>query len=185
MITYVSAEELEAGLEHILLSPQDTGQLQLIVQRPEIGERQVVDKGILSTTHGLQGDNWLSRGSRTTDDRSANPQMQLNIMNIRVAQLVAKNWERVPLAGDQLYVDFDLSEKNLLIGSRIAIGTAEIEITAVPHLGCKKFKERFGTDAMRFVNSAIGRSLKLRGLNSRVTREGSIKPGDTLRRLTP
>lgn len=106
--------------------------------------------------------------------------MQLNLMNIRFAELIAGSRERVALAGDQLFVDLDLSRENLPIGSRLSIGTAVIELTAIPHLGCKKFLERFGLDAMKFANSDFGRLHNLRGVNAKVIKTGEISVGDTI-----
>ena len=177
---YLTLAELEHGLDRIRASPRDGGELALIVRRPAIGERETVAEGELDPTEGLVGDNWRVRGSSATKDRSAHPEMQLNIMNARVAALVAQDPARWSLAGDQLYVDLDLSEANLPAGSRLAIGGALVEITAQPHLGCTKFVSRFGADAMRFVNSPVGRALHLRGVNAKVVRGGTIRRGDRI-----
>ncbi len=77
-------------------------------------------------------------------------------MNSRVTALVAQEKERWPLAGDQLYIDMDLSKENLPAGSRIAVGSAVLEVSPLPHTGCHKFVSRFGVDAMKFVNSDSG-----------------------------
>ena len=136
-------------------------------------------RAALDVERGLIGDNWLERGSRHTPDGSAEPDKQLNVMSIRAADLVATSRERVPLAGDQLYLDLDLSLANLPAGSQLTIGDeAVIEITPSPHTGCAKFTQRFGLDAMRFVNSQVGKELRLRGLCARVVRPGSIASGD-------
>ena len=91
--------------------------------------------------------------------------------------------DRRALAGDQLHLDLDLSLANLPPGTRLALGSAVIEVTAKPHLGCAKFVDRFGRDAMRFVNSPVGRELRLRGLNARVVVAGTVRPGDEVRKL--
>ena len=181
---HLSLPELERGLDEIRSSPRDGGALALIVRRPAIGERETIETGALDTAVGLVGDNWRTRGSSATKDRSAHPEMQLNIMNARVAALVAQDPGRWSLAGDQLYVDLDLSTSNLPPGSRLAIGDALVEITAQPHLGCAKFVSRFGTDAMRFVNSPVGRELHLRGVNAKVVRGGAIRRGDRIWKRT-
>lgn len=180
---HTSTEQLEAGLDHVRAAPRSAGVLELIVRRPEIGEREVLAEGVLDLVEGLVGDNWRSRGSRMTPDRSAHPDMQLNVMSARAVALVARERERWQLAGDQLYVELDLSEENLPPGTRLQIGEAVIEVTAQPHLGCKKFVERFGMDAMRMVNSEVGRALRLRGLNARVVEPGVIRAGDPVTRL--
>ena len=109
--------------------------------------------------------------------------MQLNVMNARVIALLAQGKDRWALAGDQLFVDFDLSEANVPPGTRLAIGSTMIEVTAPPHLGCKKFSARFGPDAMKFVNSPEGKALHLRGINAKVIQPGVIRAGDVVKKV--
>lgn len=175
--------ELEAQIEHLRGAPHDDGVLELVVARPALFQREVLDVGVLSTTEGLVGDTWSQRPSKRTPDGSPHPDMQLNIMGLRIARLVAVSDDRIPLAGDQLYVDLDLSETSLPAGSRLAIGTAVIEITDQPHTGCARFTERFGPDALRFVNSTLGKELRLRGVNAKVVVDGEVRPGDRVRRV--
>lgn len=174
---------LEKGLDYIRQSPQDAGVLEMIVRRPFMDEREVLHEGELDLTVGLVGDNWQARGSKRTPDGSANPGAQLTLMNSRLAALVAQSKERWPLAGDQLYVDLDLSEENLPPGTQLAIGSAIVEITAVPHTGCKKFVARFGMDAVKFVNSPLGKQLHLRGVNARVVQPGTIRQNDMVQKV--
>ena len=175
--------QLEAQLDHLRDAPRDDGLLELVVARPALLQREVLDVGVLSTTEGLVGDTWSQRPSKRTPDGSPHPDMQLNIMGSRVARLVAVTDDRMPLAGDQLYVDLDLSEAALPAGTRLAIGTAVVEITDQPHTGCAKFTERFGLDALRFVNSPIGKELRLRGVNAKVVVDGEVRAGDRVRRV--
>lgn len=182
-ITHLSTEELDAGLDHILASPRDVGTLELIVARPTEDARDVLAEGRLDVDTGLVGDNWIDRPSSRTDDGSAHPEMQLNIINARVSALIAQDPDRRQLAGDQLHVDLDLSESNLPPGTRLALGDAIVEVTAEPHMGCAKFTRRFGRDAHRWVNSARGRELKLRGINAKVVQPGAIRAGDEVRKL--
>lgn len=179
----LTTADLEKGLEHILESPKDDGELQLIVCRPQVDQRQTLETGRLDTEQGLVGDNWLTRGTRSKPQSAANPDMQLNIMNSRVAALVAQDAERIPLAGDQLYLDLDLSGENLPAGTRLAIGDAVIEVTEPPHTGCRKFADRFGKDAVMFVNTGLGGRLNFRGINARVVRSGDIRVGDIARKI--
>ena len=181
-VTPLTLTALEAGLDHIRKSPTDGGPVELIVRRPATGEREVLPLAELDPDHGLIGDNWRTRGNGSTPDGSAHPEMQLNIMNVRAAALIAGHRDRWPLAGDQLYVDLDLSLANLPPGTRLALGGAVIEVTAVPHTGCAKFIHRFGSDAMKFVNAPVGRSLNLRGINAKVLQPGSIRTGDIVRK---
>ncbi len=180
---HLTTAELEAGLHEIRRAPRDEGTLELIVRRPAVDEREVLDAGELNLEVGLVGDSWITRGSSLTPDGSAHPDMQLNIMNSRVTALVAQHKDRWQLAGDQLYLDLDLSEKNVPARTRFAIGAAVIEVSPQPHLGCRKFVSRFGLEAMQFVNSPVGRQLRLRGINARVVQAGVIRVGDVVRKI--
>ncbi len=180
---FLDAEELEAGLPDILASPRDEGVVRMIVRRPDTDGREVVEAGELDVANGLVGDNWRSRGSRMTDDGSAHPEMQLNLMNSRVISLVAGSEDRWALAGDQFFVDLDLAKENLPAGTRLAMGSAIVEVTAVPHLGCKKFSARYGVEATKFVNSRRGKNLCLRGINAKVVKSGRVRTGDRIQRV--
>lgn len=177
------AADLEAGLDDIRRSPEDGGTVELIVRRPAESEREVLEEGTLDLAEGLLGDTWRARGSRRTGDGSPNRDTQLTLINARLIALVARERERWPLAGDQLYVDLDLSADNLPPGTRLALGAVVIEVSAVPHTGCAKFSQRFGSEALRFVNSPVGRSLHLRGINARVVEPGVVRRGDAVRKL--
>lgn len=182
-IVHLSREQLEAGLEHMKAAPVDHGTLALIVQRPAEDMRVVLDEAELNREEGLAGDNWRHRGSSRTADGSSHPDMQLNLMNVRVLEQIAGSAERMPLAGDQLIVDLDLSDANLPPWTKLAIGDAVIEVTDQPHEGCAKFSRRFGVEAHRFVNSPLGKELHLRGINARVVTPGTIRQGDTIRKI--
>lgn len=179
--SHFGTAELEAGLDHVRDAPADTGRLELVVRRPVEGEREELDTGELDLVEGLVGDRWAQgkhgRAPKSTDT-------QLTLMSARAAELVAGTRERWPLAGDQLFVDIDLSEANLPAGAQLAVGDAVVEITPPPHTGCKKFVQRFGLEAMEFVNSPEGRALRLRGVNARVVEPGAVRPGDEIRKLT-
>src|SRR5438477_10575732 len=151
-----SMAELEAGLEHIRRSPRERGALAMIVRRPASGQREIIEQGELDVVKGLVGDNWGDRRSSRTTDGSPHPDRQLNLMNARTIALLARDRSRWSLAGDQLFVDFDLGEANVPSGTRLALGSAVIEVTQQPHTGCGKFAERFGADSVKFVNSPIG-----------------------------
>ena len=183
-VKHLTTAELEAGIAAIQQAPKDNGVIDLIVRRPASGERDLLTEGHLDPVEGLVGDNWRTRGSSLTADGQAHPEMQLNIMNSRAIALIAQDKERWQLAGDQLFIDMDLSVENLPPGTRLALGTAIIEVTPVPHTGCKKFVARFGLDAMQFVNSPVGKPLRLRGLNAKVVRPGSIRVGDIVQKLS-
>ena len=174
---------LQQGEAEVRRSPKDIGTVELIARRPAVEEREVLAEAELDPVEGMVGDCWRQRGSKATEDGSAHPDMQLTLMNARAAALIAGSVDRWPLAGDQLYVDLDLSGENLPPGTRLEIGSAVIEVTAIPHTGCGKFIRRFGVDAQRFVNSDLGRELNLRGINARIVSGGTVRQGDAIRRI--
>ncbi len=178
-------EQLQSGLEHVRKAPCGEGKLVLLVRRPAPEERELLERGLLDTERGLLGDDWSQRPNAQTDDGGPDPDAQITLMGARAAALVAggQDHERWASAGDQLYVDLDLGVANLPVGTRLAIGEAVLEVTAEPHLGCGKFSRRFGLDALKFVNSAVGRDLRLRGVNARVIESGEIAAGDGVRKL--
>ena len=180
---HLSRAELETGLAHVQASPKDGGFLEMIVRRPRTNEREVLDEGRLDREEGLIGDNWGARGGGA--DPAMHLDMQLNVMNSRVTALVAQSRERWALAGDQLYVDLDLGDDNLPPGTRLQLGVAVIEVTAVPHTGCRKFAARYGLDATKFVNSRHGRQLNLRGICARVVESGTVRVGDIASKIDP
>lgn len=179
---HLSLQELEAGMDRIRQSPAEEGVLEMIVRRPAVDRREVIQEGELSLEQGLVGDTWKTRHSRHTPDGTANPDAQVTVMNARAVALLAQDEERWQLAGDQLYVDLDLSLDNLPPGTRLALGSAVLEVTAQPHTGCDKFAERYGAAATKFVNSPEGKRLHLRGINTRVVRAGIIHVGDRVRK---
>lgn len=176
-IRFRALAELDEQLAHIAAAPRDEGSVDLIVCRPAVGERRELDAGELSLELGLVGDNWKARGKR---NKAAHPDMQLNLMNMRALAAIEPDPARWPLAGDQFYVDFNLSDENLPSGTQLTLGEAVIEVTAEPHLGCAKFQQRFGRDAVAFVNSEAGKALNLRGINAKVVQPGWVHIGDRI-----
>ena len=178
-----ATSELQAGLDELRSSPADNGTLELIVRRPDVDEREVLEVGELSVEEGLIGDNWVKKPCNRTDDGGPHPGMQLTIISSRLLALVCPDPDRWALAGDQLVVDMDLTDANLPAWTRLAIGSTVIEVTDQPHTGCRKFSQRFGGAALHFVNSEVGGELNLRGINARVVQPGTITTGDTVRKL--
>ena len=181
-VRHLTREELDAGLDSIRSAPRDAGVVEMIVRRPAIGEREVLETGEVDLIEGFVGDTWRSRRNPHTPDGLPHPETQVTIMSARAIALIATDTSRWPLAGDQLFVDLNLGLDNLPAGTRLEIGTALFEVSAEPHTGCGKFVQRFGVDAMKFVNSPLGRSLCLRGINVKVVRNGTIHVGDTVRK---
>jgi hypothetical protein len=172
--------DLDQHLASIRSAPRETGRLELIVQRPHEDERVLVPEGVLHPASGLIGDRWVRHRSRSTPDGSPDPAVQLTLISTRVLAAIEPDQSRWPLAGDQLYVDFDLSVEHLPVGARVAIGEAEAEVSAQPHTGCSKFSVRFGSDALRWINSPTGRELRMRGVNCRIIRGGTVRVGDAI-----
>lgn len=182
---HLDADDLAAGLDTVRRSPADTGVVDLLVIRPRIEERELRDSVELDLERGIVGDTWMERGSSRSADGGPDPDAQVTVMNARAARLVAGDRERMPLAGDQVYVDLDLSTENLPTGTLLDFGDAALEVTASPHTGCAKFSARFGVDALRLTATPEGRLLRLRGINTRVVRAGTIRVGDVVRVVRP
>ena len=177
-MTHRTAVELKQGMDTVIDAPKDAGVVRLIVRRPGEGQREILDEGELDTALGLVGDDWVNRPGMGSDLPS--PYAQLTLMNARYTELIAGSGEPEAWAqaGDQLYLDLDISVSNLPPGSRLAVGTAMIQIQAEPHTGCARFSRRFGSEALRLANSELGRPLRLRGANSVVVRSGVVRTGD-------
>ena len=180
---HLTLDAMEARFAHICEAPKDKGVLRLIVRRPASGTRETLEEGELTLSDGLVGDGWRARGSSRRADGSPDPENQITVMNARVIEVLAAEKGRWPLAGDQLFVDLDLSVENLPAGSQLEIGSAVIEVTAQPHTGCKKFHARYGHDAVRFVNSIEGRKRNLRGINAKVIKAGTVRVGDLAKKV--
>ena len=166
-------------LDHVRAAPVDEGVLELIVRRPADGEREVLDEAHLDQALGLVGDRWAARDIESTPVYLS---AQLTLMNTRVLAAIEPDRTRWPLAGDQLYVDLDLREATLPAGTQLAVGSAIIEVSETPHTGCARFSARFGSEALRWINSSIGRAHRLRGLNARIVQPGTVHVGDAIRR---
>jgi hypothetical protein len=183
--TLTTTADLESALDHLRAAPSDAGTLEMLVSRPEHGVREILAEGRLDEADGLLGDNWLSRATSRAIAEGRHLDAMITVMSSRMVRLLGDSTDAQALAGDQLYVDLDLSHDNLPAGTRVAIGDdAVLEVSAKPHAGCKKFLARFGEDALAFVNSEVGSGMRLRGLNARVVRGGAIRPGDVVRRIS-
>lgn len=157
----------------------------MLVRRPSVDEREVLGQAELDVQWGLVGDSWSTRREGRRGDGPAR-ERQVTVMNVRAASAVAgDDLQAMALAGDQLFVDLDLSVENLPAGSMLSVGAAILEVSEEPHLGCGKFARRFGSDALAFVNSAEGRALRLRGLNARVMKGAAVRTGDPVRVARP
>lgn len=183
-MAHPTTAELEAGLPTISAAPADRGRVELVVRRPTLDARELLDSAALDPAVGLVGDTWITRASGSSPDGGPHPDKQLTLINSRVSALLGDDPTERAGAGDQLHVDLDLSVGNLPPGTRLRIGTAEVEITAPQHRGCAKFAARFGPDALHFVNTLQGQAMRLRGVNARVVRAGTVRTGDDVVKLT-
>jgi len=181
-MTHRSIDELEAGMASVIDAPEDSGALRLIVRRPAEDGREILAQGQLDTDHGLVGDDWEHRPGRSGEPARY---AQLTLMNARFCELISGSSDPADWApaGDQLYIDMDISEQNLPAGSRLAIGDAVIEVNPQPHTGCAKFSARFGSDALKLASSGRGRALRLRGANTSVIKSGTVRTGDVARKV--
>jgi MOSC domain-containing protein YiiM len=182
-VRHFSLEELNLRLPEVRTAPVDRGQLVQIVARPVTEQRELRERSEVTPEAGLPGDRWVNTCSRKLPDGRLNPDSQITIMNTRCLAILTDERDRWPLAGDNLLVDFDLSETNLPAGQRVKIGSAILEITPHPHTGCSKFSSRFGVDALKFVNSPEGKKLRLRGLHAQVVQPGTLAVGDCIEKV--
>jgi MOSC domain-containing protein YiiM len=173
--------ELDTHLAEIRDAPRDEGELVLIVRRPTEGAREILDSAELDLGLGLVGDRWAAR-PRHKPDGTPDHDAQITLIGMRALRAIADEHEWA-LAGDNLYVDLDLSTANLPPGTQLDVGAAVLEVTGKPHNGCAKFLARFGSDALQWTLSPVGRELNLRGIHARVVRAGAIRRGDRIRRL--
>ncbi len=183
-MTSSTASALESALDHLRAAPAEEGTLTLVVRRPQRFEREVLTEAVIDVDDGLVGDNWYSRATSRAVAEGRHREAMVTVMGSRMIGLLADTDEGRALAGDQLYVDLDLSHDNLPAGSRIGVGDdVVLQVSVKPHAGCAKFRARFGEETVAFVNSDEGRRLRLRGLNASVVQGGVVRPGDVVRRL--
>ena len=172
-VTHRRFTELESGFAALPEAPRHTGRVALIVRRPEPNRRETPQRVRLSTETGVEGDGWSHRPPRDVE-------AQITLLRRDVAELIAPE-QPLPLFGDNLLVDFDLSTGHLPAGSRLGVGGALVEVTPLPHNGCRKFADRFGRDALRFVQAKPTCSENLRGIHVRVLEDGDVEVGDPIR----
>lgn len=179
---HLSKEQIEARLDWIKASPADKGTLAGLCIRPELNQRRELESCLLSPEGGVEGDFWVRQCWKKLEDGSSDPIVQVAIMNARAVDVVAGSRDRWKLAGDQLFVDFDLSEDRIAPGDRLQIGEAVVEIAPIPHTGCDLFRDRYGMDAVKFINSKLGKSLRLRGVFAQIVRGGMVRLGDPVQK---
>jgi MOSC domain-containing protein YiiM len=182
-VTHLTEQEITDGLAQVLKSPQNSGVLKAIVIRPGHEERRSLQECRLSPEGGTEGDAWARGCWLQLPDGSPDPDVQICIMNSRMIDLVAGNKARWELAGDNLFVDLDLSRENLPSGQLLSIGDCVIEITEQAHNGCSKFSQRFGAPALKVVNSPAGKQLRLRGVYAKVIEAGVVRLEDLVTKL--
>ncbi len=152
-------------------SPRGAGTVELITLRLGGGRHECPARVAVSPELGVHGDRW-------SEKRGRNPGAQVTLMNARVARLLAADAAPLDVSGDNFLVDLDIGEEALPVGARLRIGAAIIEVSALPHAGCKKFRDRLGAAALDWVNAVSNQSLRLRGVNCRVIAAGEVAVGD-------
>jgi hypothetical protein len=177
------ARDFDPTYADVRNAPKDSAIVTLLVARPGTDLRETVTEAVLDVEQGMVGDDWMARGSWKKAGTPANVEAQVTLMSTRVLAAMEPDESRWPIAGDQVYLDLDLSEENLPVGTRLLVGDAEVEVTALPHTGCSKFASRFGHDALRWISTHEGRALRMRGMYVRVLRTGTVHVGDVVRRL--
>lgn len=180
----LSRAEVEAGLAQVRAAPRERGAVALIVRRTGSGQREILGAAELRGDAGLVGDAWPARRSSRTADGSPHPDMMLTVTSARAIALVAGHPDRWALAGDQLYLDYDLSADHTPPGTSLRVGGALIVVTDIPHRGCAKFAERYGREALAVFNTPEGRALHLRGVHARVLVSGVVRQGDLVEQVS-
>jgi MOSC domain-containing protein YiiM len=178
-MTGLGTTALEEGLDAVRAASADGGTVEMIVRGPAVDAREAVTSARIERGSGLKG-----------DTRAARPHpkaySEITLMSARAAALLSDgDRDRWPLAGDQLYVDLDLSHANLPVGSRLRVGTALLEVSEKPQTGCTEFSARFGDEALAFVNFDEGKALRLRGMNCSVVEAGVVRTGDRVAKAWP
>jgi MOSC domain-containing protein YiiM len=168
--------ELERRLDLISPTPTEAGHVAFVMVRGDGGRRELPSRIQLSRDGGVVGDAWSRKAQ-------PDPQMQIAVMQARVAELIA-NGQPLALFGDCLHLDLDLSQSNLPPGSQVRIGGAILLVTPAPHNGCRKFQARFGPDALRLVAGKTLRHRNLRGIYMRVMEPGEVALNDPVQVLS-
>jgi MOSC domain-containing protein YiiM len=179
-VDHLTTEQIETGMSDVFASPQERGKLEAIFIRPGPDQRENLEAIYLSPEGGVEGDRWATS---TVQDGKPNPHAQVSLMNARLLKMIAREEECMSLAGDNLIVDLDLSETNIPAGQKLAVGEALLEVTDLAHTGCGKFAERFGSDAVRYINAGERRHLRLRGLYACVLKAGTVRVGDVVQKV--
>ena len=181
-MAHLTTDELTERVAALDVPPMDNGTITALVLRPEVNERKVVQSIRVKPNEGIEGDNYVARGSSKTPDGGPHPEAQICMMRSDVLNVFSDGDEaKWPLAGDQMLVDFDLSTDNLPTGTELGIGSATFRVVAKPHNGCQKFSERYGLDARRFANSDP--VARYRGIYIIVLTEGEVSVGDTIAKI--
>ena len=172
---HLSLSELEAGLRALPPRPKDIGRVEMIVCRRAPGVHESLERVRLCLNEGVVGDEWKRRRGKID--------AQITVIRRDVSELIS-NGQLLTTSGDNLVVDMDISAENLPAGTRLRVGKAIVEMTPLPHNGCKKFAERFGADAVRFVQAPSTRHLNLRGIHWKVIDPGEVRVGDKIEVLS-
>ncbi len=169
---HLSLADLETRLARLAPAPTESGRVVRLQARPSGDHRTTPERVHLSAARGVSGDRWTSEQEKGTEN-------QVTAIQASVAALIA-NGQELGLFGDNLFVDLDISTANLPAGTQIRAGEATLEVTPMPHDGCRKFRARFGADALRLVARRETRGRNLRGIHLKVVEDGDVCVGDEI-----
>jgi len=180
---HVSAQDLIEAVPHIMAAPKDGAAIEMLCFRPGYGQRNFVDKLVVTRGRGMPGERWETAPWLRKDDGTGHPGIQISILQKRVLDLVWRDRSSVIHPGDSFIVDMELSEANLPVGQLLRVGTAVLQVSDVFNDGCVKWKVRYGEAAKDWIVAPGHRELRLRGVLCSIVKDGEMKAGDQLTKI--
>ena len=179
---FATFELLSARRSWVLDAPKDNAPILTLCVRPAEGERRFVQTMQLDPERGVVGDRWLTKTWMRLSDGRPDPRIQVCIMGSRLLELVRREGADSMYPGDNVIADMDFSEANLPVGQHLQLGTAIIEVSDVFNSACSKWQQRYGADALTWINLPENKPHRLRGILARVVRAGEVHLTDSIRK---